>query len=145
MDSNDVPENVTPISDEVLAELKALEDQIETVPPDAVAEEVAASMTPPSFNLILGQGLGSIQQNVLAWRKRGQPGGLKFGVNGAHVLISELLEGATHPQVYLTIAGYAVAAAILAGGMWELELEPEPEPVAADQPEATTEAAPETE
>lgn len=102
---------------------------------DAVVEEATAELAgeapenpttdgenpmPQFFESMLGEGVQSVYQTVINWRRQGQRGALRHGVTGAHIVIQEILDGANQPQAYLTIAAYAVAAALLGAGAWEL-------------------------
>lgn len=91
---------------------------------EEMAQEAEANadqpMKPEYFESVLGEGIQSIYQTVMSMKKRGTPGALRHGVTGAHIIIQEILDNAQNQQAYLTIAAYAVAAAMLGTGWWDL-------------------------
>jgi hypothetical protein len=101
------------------------------------AEQPEAAPQPQYFESVLGEGVQSIYQTVMGMKQRGTPGALRHGVTGAHIIIQEILDNANNQQAYLTIAAYAVAAALLGTGWWELPtIQPSQEDLARMQGQA---------
>lgn len=114
-------------TDAAEAALYAAREKIAAGEAEAEAAREAAAPRPEFFEQVLSEGVHSLYQTVMGFRARGQPGALKHGATGAHIIIQEILDNANNAQAYLTIAAYAISAALLGGGFWVLPTMPEPE------------------
>ena len=118
--TDETDETPTPISEEVARQI--LEEDL--APAVETATEGEAQPEEPTgpqyFESALGEAVQSIYTNLMAMRARGVPGALRHGPTGAHIIVQEIIDNATSPQAYLTAATYAVAAALLGVGFWEL-------------------------
>src|SRR5438552_1782896 len=96
---------------------KTTEEQVKE---DVAVLEGKAPEPDVYFESRLGEGIQSIYGTVAQMKAKGVPGALKYGVTGGHIIIAEILDNATDPMAYLTIAAYAVATAMIAAGHWDL-------------------------